>query len=60
MPKKLLISACTHGDEQVGKYIFEKCPYGENQNYTYRTCLHLPTFQSPQNEPNGTKSYLCF
>jgi hypothetical protein len=26
----------------------------------YRTCLHLPTFQSPQNEPNGTKSYLCF
>ncbi len=40
--KKLLFVGCTHGDEQVGKYVFNDYPCGKSEYFEYKTLIGNP------------------
>ena len=40
--KNLTIVGCTHGDEQIGKYIFDIFAQGQNDSWNYKTLIGNP------------------
>jgi Succinylglutamate desuccinylase / Aspartoacylase family len=40
--KNLLIIGCTHGDEQIGRFIFNTIPQGYNEHWNYKTLIANP------------------
>jgi succinylglutamate desuccinylase len=42
MPIKLIFCGCIHGDEYIGKYIFERYPLGRNEDFVWRSIIANP------------------
>lgn len=42
MPIKLLFCGCIHGNEYVGKYIFDRYPLGRNEHFIWKSILANP------------------
>jgi succinylglutamate desuccinylase len=42
MPTKTLFCGCTHGDEPIGKYIFDRYPVGRNEHFEWRSIIANP------------------
>lgn len=40
--KKLLFVGCTHGDEQIGKFVFDTFPYCENAFFEWKSLIANP------------------
>ncbi len=42
MPIKLIFCGCIHGDEYIGKYIFDRYPLGRNEHFIWRSIIANP------------------